>query len=711
MSVFAELHDGRRLEFPDGTDPAVVQATVKKVLAGGESKPAKSPEEEYLGRVGSIVEGATGITRNVFNMLKPGSGNILPPDLPKSDEPGWKTAGQILDPAALAIGAGVGKVLPYVPMLGKGAIEGLKAAGRNAASGAAAGGTIGGLSEDGSALSGATAGAGLMMGLPVALGAGRYLGSKIGENLIGPLTEGGRTAAARAWLNKLFEQSGQSKAPVIDALMNQKPIVSGSPVTAADALASANMGQSTKFGAPLVAAQNILERQPAIADMAKTMAARGEAARAGEIGQIAQTPQALNLAVQERTAVTAPMRERALEGANRFSDKIAAIRDRATQTEAAAQQAQELQGTALGMEAQQAGIRGPQSRPVGSVSVPRNPNRYPAGEMGSLPDNARKSAVAANDAWVSKSVNQAEADLANWQLQQYESRGLAPIDGNKLASAVEARLRDPEKGVSDLNKRVISKVAEKIKEWTDQGTGRLDAKALYEIRKTTINEEVERLMPNATASAKARRAAGLLTDIKPAIDDTIEKAGGNGWKEYLAEYSNRSKDIERMQIGQKLEEALASPTGQESPRRLLTTARDMEAELEGKLLPEQNAAVERVTQELERNAERKALGSNVDMGSIMRVSESGKVEIPHILSRGATATNWLMGKMGTAADQKIATDMGRLLVSDPQAFATKYLADVPQSRAKVIIAELRARLKPLTPVALSAASNGSDNGP
>lgn len=30
MALFAELADGRKLEFPDGTDPSVVQATVKK---------------------------------------------------------------------------------------------------------------------------------------------------------------------------------------------------------------------------------------------------------------------------------------------------------------------------------------------------------------------------------------------------------------------------------------------------------------------------------------------------------------------------------------------------------------------------------------------------------------------------------------------------------------------------------------------------------
>jgi hypothetical protein len=132
----------------------------------------------------------------------------------------------------------------------------------------------------------------------------------------------------------------------------------------------------------------------------------------------------------------------------------------------------------------------------------------------------------------------------------------------------------------------------------------------------------------------------------------------------------------------------------------------LEDELEGKLLPEQNAAVERVTQELQRNAERKAIGSNVDMGQVMRVNEAGRVEIPHILSRGATATNWLMGKMGTAADQKIANDMGRLLVADPPAFARKYLIDVPQSRAKVIMAELKARLAPVAGASVLNVSQG-----
>jgi hypothetical protein len=31
MAIFAELYDGTRLEFPDGTNPSVIQATAKRL--------------------------------------------------------------------------------------------------------------------------------------------------------------------------------------------------------------------------------------------------------------------------------------------------------------------------------------------------------------------------------------------------------------------------------------------------------------------------------------------------------------------------------------------------------------------------------------------------------------------------------------------------------------------------------------------------------
>ena len=42
----AELHDGRILEFPDGTDPAVIQETVKKVLSQSPQTGVRETTEE-----------------------------------------------------------------------------------------------------------------------------------------------------------------------------------------------------------------------------------------------------------------------------------------------------------------------------------------------------------------------------------------------------------------------------------------------------------------------------------------------------------------------------------------------------------------------------------------------------------------------------------------------------------------------------------------
>ena len=53
----AELHDGRILEFPDGTDPAVVQATVKKVLGSTQTE-QPSFMDQAKQQAGNLVAGA-----------------------------------------------------------------------------------------------------------------------------------------------------------------------------------------------------------------------------------------------------------------------------------------------------------------------------------------------------------------------------------------------------------------------------------------------------------------------------------------------------------------------------------------------------------------------------------------------------------------------------------------------------------------------------
>lgn len=100
MTVTAELHDGTTLEFPDGTDPAVVQATVKKVLSsrsGQAPQPAQQPQPEQptgpsaalqvavpaiplgdaalslaTGAIAAPVAGFAGMAQGVKNLVSPG---------------------------------------------------------------------------------------------------------------------------------------------------------------------------------------------------------------------------------------------------------------------------------------------------------------------------------------------------------------------------------------------------------------------------------------------------------------------------------------------------------------------------------------------------------------------------------------------------------------------------------------------------------------
>ena len=76
MTVEAQLHDGTILEFPDGTDPAVVQTTVKRVLA-----------EKYPPTIGGYAKEAfKAIPRGAAGFLESaatGAASILPEEYEK----------------------------------------------------------------------------------------------------------------------------------------------------------------------------------------------------------------------------------------------------------------------------------------------------------------------------------------------------------------------------------------------------------------------------------------------------------------------------------------------------------------------------------------------------------------------------------------------------------------------------------------------------
>ena len=80
MAIEAELPDGRILEFPDGTSPAVIQATVKRVLASGQPTPETTVGGHVKEAFKGLVPGAVGLLESAAT----GASALLPEELEKS---------------------------------------------------------------------------------------------------------------------------------------------------------------------------------------------------------------------------------------------------------------------------------------------------------------------------------------------------------------------------------------------------------------------------------------------------------------------------------------------------------------------------------------------------------------------------------------------------------------------------------------------------
>lgn len=147
------------------------------------------------------------------------------------------------------------------------------------------------------------------IGIPL-LKAGKW-GAEKAKEIITPWFEKLRTSAGRQYLDDAL---GSSKQKVINAIneyyqpsqIGPQPQVKLGPATTADIIAGANVGKTDKFGSQLVKAEQQLSSQGGgISDAAKSIHAAQEAARAAEIGKIAQTPEALAAAEAARASSAA----------------------------------------------------------------------------------------------------------------------------------------------------------------------------------------------------------------------------------------------------------------------------------------------------------------------------------------------------------------------------------------------------------------------
>ncbi len=225
------------------------------------------------------------------------------------------------------------------------------------------------------------------------------------------------------------------------------------------------------------------------------------------------------------------------------------------------------------------------------------------------------------------------ARFAQRRADSLAAEGLTPLDTDGVIRDINAKLNNPKIGVSDVNRKVLTTVANKIKEWTARNGGVIDVNALYEIRKGTVNEVIESLGKDPKASAKY--AAKLLGEVRPLIDDAIIKAGGTGWKDYLDTFSHGMDVINQRKMAQTARDlykkspdefvALVRGERPDLVEQIFGSGRiDLKAEMGGKF-----QALDNVAHELERASKIKG-GAELGAAHLKDIAkqETPKLRIP-----------------------------------------------------------------------------------
>jgi hypothetical protein len=156
------------------------------------------------------------------------------------------------------------------------------------------------------------------------------------------------------------------------------------------------------------------------------------------------------------------------------------------------------------------------------------------------------------DRWASDAAN-ASLDLgqgarfAQAAADSLKSFGIKPLKTDSLITSIKNITKNPKfAGNKDLLNSVDA-VADDIATWTD-ANGVIDVNALEAIRKNSVNSVIQRLYPNADATAQARLASDVVGSIRPLIDDAIEATGGTGWKNYLSNYRQGMQKIAEREL-------------------------------------------------------------------------------------------------------------------------------------------------------------------
>lgn len=294
--------------------------------------------------------------------------------------------------------------------------------------------------------------------------------------------------------------------------------------------------------------RNVLESQAAARNARLAQAAGGTTAT--------ETRASGELARRGVSDVTQPQAQAALERANVAGRVVPEAERIAT---LARQEADRM--TASGFVPRMRGLETRSREQLGTVF--QNPEFFtesrPVVRIGEIAEGAGQRADDAITAQIglrdtARDMEDVVADMA--------AQGMQPLQVAPIVGQLRQMAAAPGTRADTLQRGTLVKLAKQLEGLADEN-GVIDARDLYQIRKTGLNDIVERLLGSRAqpSSGTKERTASLLTSIRPMIDDAIEGAGGQGWKDYLARTRQGFEAVNRQELTAKgAQLAKESPT-------------------------------------------------------------------------------------------------------------------------------------------------------
>ena len=130
-------------------------------------------------------------------------------------------------------------------------------------------------------------------------------------------------------------------------------------------------------------------------------------------------------------------------------------------------------------------------------------------------------------------------------------RGLQPITVDRFTAPIDNLMNDPDIATNPVLRKALPQIRQMFDDWANQ-YGVITPEAVYAIRKNGISGVIKDLAAGESADSQAKLASAILKKLRPAIENSIEAAGGKGFNDYLRSFERGMSDIRGMELADQI---------------------------------------------------------------------------------------------------------------------------------------------------------------